>query len=149
MDWAQRRFERRGYEVIPLTNPSNQGIDYLLVKRFPNGHLRYIFVENKGHWKIDVPELSLDQRSRTQFVLSRLDNMLGNLDGMWNPAKLDPRMLELAEEVRHAIRVQGKPVHGIVVNVNYALSWFPGPRGEVFWWPRDPQVKPWHPGEAY
>ncbi|HEV2208112.1 MAG TPA: hypothetical protein VG167_05015 [Verrucomicrobiae bacterium] len=147
-DWAVRRFERRGYEVVPLTNPSNQGIDYLVVKRLPSGELRYIFAENKGHWLTGPPVLTGAQPSRRNFVLSRLDNMMGNLDHMWDPAKLDPRMLELAREARDAI-LQGKPIHGIVVNVNYSLSWLPGPRGEVYWWPRDPAVKPWHPGNAY
>jgi hypothetical protein len=68
---------------------------------------------------------------------------------MWQHANLDPAMIADAREALEYLNAGGR-VHGFIVNVDWALSWFPGGRNSGVWtWPRDSTVnKPWHPGAS-
>jgi hypothetical protein len=145
MDFAKKMLERRGYrDIISLTNNSNHGIDYLARKTLANGQEVLVHIEVKGHWLSGDPKLRLSQRERVEFVRSRLQTIVNNSNGRWSPNKIDPKIVARAQEALDEIRDGQKIIHGMVIDVDYALSWFPGPKGEVFTWPRN-GGNPFHP----
>lgn len=60
------------------SQPASQTVDYAAGATFS--------VQASGrHWLAGPPALTGDEPSRARFVLSRLDNMLENIDRRWDP----------------------------------------------------------------
>ncbi len=147
MSAGKRVLERRGYQRgIELVNNSNQGIDFIAKKRLANGTDAWVHFEFKGHWQSGPPVLSVSQAQRNNFIRSRLQTIVDNSNGRWDPAKIHPDVLATAREALDYIDRGGR-IHGAVVNVDYAVSTFPGPRVTVWYWPRKAVNAPWHPGD--
>jgi hypothetical protein len=137
MDEGKAFLERRGYrDIISLTNPSGHGIDYIARKTLANGSDVWVHIEVKGHWFDGPPVLRGDQAKRNDFVRSRLETIAENLNRRWDPAKIDSKIIDAAQEALDEIRA-GRRIHGITVNVDQATGVFPGPRTSVWYWPRE------------
>jgi hypothetical protein len=145
MSAAKRFLESRGYRgIIELVNESNNGIDILAWKQLANGKKVPVFFEVKGHWQSGPPRLRGDQRSRLQFVRSRLEAIV-------DPT--NPRYANVKAEVRIAAQQaldhidQGRMIHGVVVNVDYALNNELRHLSVRSWPRRHPQVPPFNIGD--
>ena len=120
MNAAKRFLESRGYRnIIELVNESNNGVDIVAWKRLPSGREVPVFFEVKGHWQSGPPGLRGDQRSREFFVRDRVRRILQNEGNRWGT--VDQEIKDAAEKIQRHLDAGGR-IHGVVVNVDYALN---------------------------